>query len=287
MIVVPEHKEKGWLDWISQILSVSAEPQDREQLIALLRDAQSRDLVDVDVLAMIEGALQVSEQNVRDVMVPRGQMVMVRREAPIEQLLKVITESGHSRFPVVTENKDEVLGVLLAKDLLNYFAKAHPNNFNIREYLRPVLNIPESKRLNALLSEFRTSRNHMAVVVDEYGKVSGLVTIEDVLEQIVGDIDDEHDIDMGDNIFQRDDGLYVLRALTSIDEFNSYFYLNFPKDDFDTVGGMIMHHLGYLPRRQEEIVIDPCYFKVLRADSRRIYMLQLQYTRQEGLDFND
>lgn len=275
---------KNWFERISQ--AFLGEPQDREQLITLLRDAQSRNLLDADVLAMIEGALEVSERGVRDVMVPRGQMVVVHRDAPIKDLLKVIVESGHSRFPVVTDDKDEVSGILLAKDLLQFFASDSESNFNIREYLRPVVYIPESKRLNTLLHEFRSNRNHMAIVVDEYGAVSGLVTIEDVLEQIVGDIDDEHDTDLGDNIFKHDDGLFVMRALTGIDEFNDYFHMTFPDNDFDTVGGMIMHHLGHMPRRQEVVTIGQCRFKVLRADSRRIYMLQMQCLQQEELDLD-
>lgn len=274
---------KNWFERISQVLL--GEPQDRKQLVTLLRDAQSRNLLDADVLAMIEGALQVSEQNVRDVMVPRGQMVVVQRDAPIKDLLKVIVDSGHSRFPVVVEGRDEVSGILLAKDLLQFFASGSDGYFNMREYLRPIIYIPESKRLNILLHEFRSNRNHMAIVVNEYGAVSGLVTIEDVIEQIVGDIDDEHDIDLGDNIFKHDDRLFVLRALTSIDEFNAYFHMDFPDTDFDTVGGMVMHHLGHMPRRQEEIIIGKCRFKVLRADSRRVYMLQMQYLQQEELDF--
>jgi magnesium and cobalt transporter len=264
---------KGWLERLSSTLL--GEPQDREQLINLLRDAQSRELLDADAMAMIEGALLVSEQNVRDIMVPRGQMVVVQRDVPIKEILQVIVESGHSRFPVVTDDKDEVSGILLAKDLLQFYA-SDDDRFSIREFLRPVVYIPESKRLNTLLAEFRSSRNHMAIVVDEYGSVSGLVTIEDVLEQIVGDIDDEHDTDLGSNIFKHDDDLYVLRALTSIEEFNQYFSVNFPDDSYETVAGMIMKELGHMPRRLEEVTIGNFRFKVLRADSRRIYMLQLQ-----------
>lgn len=265
--------KKSWFERISQALV--GEPQDRAQLINLLRDAQSRDLLDAEALAMIEGALLVSEQNVRDIMVPRGQMVVVQRDAPIKDILQVIVESGHSRFPVVTDNKDEVSGILLAKDLLQFYAN-EDSKFSIREYLRPVVYIPESKRLNTLLSEFRASRNHMAIVVDEYGGVGGLVTIEDVLEQIVGDIDDEHDTDLGSNIFKHDENLYVLRALTAIDEFNEYFSTNFADNKYETVGGLIMNELGHMPRRLEEISIGEFRFKVLRADGRRIYMLQLQ-----------
>jgi len=264
---------KGWFGRLGQVLQ--AEPRNRHQLISLLRDAQSRDLLDAEALAMIEGALLVSEQNVRDIMVPRGQMVVVQRDAPIKDILKAIVDSGHSRFPVVTDDRDEVPGILLAKDLLQFYAN-EDSRFSIREYLRPVVYIPESKRLNTLLAEFRASRNHMAIVVDEYGGVSGLVTIEDVVEQIVGDIDDEHDIDLGSNIFKHDEDLYVLRALTSIDEFNEYFSADFSDDRFETVAGMIMNELGHMPRRLEEVTIGNFRFKILRADNRRIYMLQLQ-----------
>jgi magnesium and cobalt transporter len=266
-------ENKSWFERLSNALL--GEPQDREQLIDLLRDAQSREILDADAMAMIEGALLVSEQNVRDIMVPRAQMVVVQRDAPIKDILKVIVESGHSRFPVVTDDKDEVSGILLAKDLLHFYAN-EDDRFSIREYLRPVVYIPESKRLNTLLAEFRSSRNHMAIVVDEYGGVSGLVTIEDVLEQIVGDIDDEHDTDLGSNIFKHGEGLYVLRALTGIDEFNEYFSSSFPDDNYETVAGMIMKELGHMPRRLEEVTIGNYRFKILRADNRRIYMLQLQ-----------
>ncbi len=278
-------ESKGWLERLSQALL--GEPQDREQLVELLRDAQSRDLLEADALAMIEGALEAPEQDVRDIMVPRGQMVVVHRDAPINDVLKVIVDSGHSRFPVVTEDKDEVSGILLAKDLLQFFAGDKDENFNIREYLRPVVYVPESKRLNVLLSEFRSNHNHMAIVADEYGGVSGLVTIEDVLEQIVGDIDDEHDTDLGNNIFEHDDGLFVLRALTGIDEFNEYFNTDFPDGDYETIGGMIMHYLGHVPKRREEVTIGQCRFKVLRADSRRIYMLQLQYLQPDMFGTKD
>lgn len=272
---------KGWFDRLGQILQ--GEPQDREQLVGLLRDAQSRDLLGADALAMIEGVLLVSEQSVRDIMVSRGQMVVVQRDVPIMEILKVIVDSGHSRFPVVTDDKDEVSGILLAKDLLHFYSNEGAR-FNIREYLRPVVYIPESKRLNTLLAEFRASRNHMAIVVDEYGGVSGLVTIEDVLEQIVGDIDDEHDIDLGSNIFKHDENLYVLRALTSITEFNEYFSADLPSDGVETLAGMVMSEIGHMPRRLEEVTIGQYCFKVLRADNRRVYMLQLQIREGDGQD---
>jgi len=277
-----KQETRNWFERISQALL--GEPRDREQLIDLLRDAQSRELLDADALAMIEGALQVSEQQVRDIMVPRAQMVVVQRDAPIEELLSVIVESGHSRFPVVTDDKDEVFGLLLAKDLLHHFSDLEEKKFSIREYLRPVIYIPESKRLNTLLAEFRANRNHMAIVVDEYGGVSGLVTIEDVVEQIVGDIDDEHDTDLGANIFEHGDNLYALRALTPIEEFNERFSPDFPDSEYETVGGMIMHHLGHMPRRSEEVTIGRFHFKVLRADNRRIYLLQMRVQEDAGDD---
>lgn len=273
-----KQETRNWFDRISQALL--GEPQDREQLIDLLRDAQSRELLDADALAMIEGALQVSEQHVRDIMVPRAQMVVVQRDAPIEDILSVIVESGHSRFPVVTDDKDEVSGILLAKDLLHHFAEQNDKRFSIREYLRPAVYIPESKRLNTLLAEFRSSRNHMAIVVDEYSGVSGLITIEDVLEQIVGDIDDEYDTDWGDNIFEHGENLYALRALTPVEEFNTRFSAEYSDKDYETLGGLILHELGHMPRRGEEITIDQFCFKVLRADNRRIYMLQM-YVRAD------
>lgn len=271
---------RNWFDRISQALL--GEPQDRQQLITLLRDAQSRELLDADALAMMEGALLVSEQHVRDIMIPRAQMIVVQRDAPIKEILSVIVASGHSRFPVVTDDKDEVSGVLLAKDLLQYFAERGDKKFSIREYLRPAVYIPESKRLNTLLSEFRASRNHMAIVVDEYGGVSGLITIEDVVEQIVGDIDDEHDTDLGDNIFEHGDNLYVLRALTPIEEFNMRFSTEFSDSEYETIGGLIMHQLGHMPKRSEETSIDRFHFKVLRADSRRIYLLQMRVEQDES-----
>ena len=275
---IEKKENKSWLERLGSALL--GEAQDRAQLIEQLRDAQSRELLDAEAMAMIEGALMVSDQNVRDIMVPRAQMVVVQRDAPIKEILQVIVESGHSRFPVIADDKDEVSGILLAKDLLHFYA-GETERFSIREYLRPVVYIPESKRLNTLLAEFRSSRNHMAIVVDEYGGVSGLVTIEDVLEQIVGDIDDEHDTDLGNNIFKHDNDLYVLRALTGIDEFNEHFGANLPDDGYETVAGMIMKELGHMPRRLEEITIDNFRFKVLRADNRRIYMLQLQILGQD------
>jgi len=251
------------------------EPKDREQLIHLLRDAQERGLFDVDAQAMIEGVLQVAEMQVRDIMIPRSQMVVVSRDANPEELIPVAIESGHSRFPVIGDNRDEVVGVLLAKDLLRYSSKNDSGSFSIREILRPPVFVPESKRLNVLLKEFRASRNHLAIVVDEYGGVAGMVTIEDVLEQIVGEIEDEHDIDEDTFIRKYSDINYTVKALTPIEDFNEYFSTAFSDDEFDTIGGLVTHKLGRLPRRGETIILDNMSFKVLNADNRRIHLMKV------------
>jgi len=250
------------------------EPEDREQLLELLHSSYERNLMDADALAMIEGALQVSELQARDIMVPRSQMDMVDiHETPGEFLPKVI-ESGHSRFPVVGENKDDIIGILLAKDLLRYFAG---QEFNVRDMLRPAVFIPESKRLNVLLKDFRRNRNHIAIVVDEYGGVAGLVTIEDVLEQIVGDIEDEYDFDESeDNIIAESGGRFRVKAQTEIADFNAHFGADFADDEFDTVGGLVLQAFGRLPKRGETATIGDFLFRVVRADSRRLYTLQVE-----------
>jgi magnesium and cobalt transporter len=263
----------SWLDRLSQ--AFACELQDREELKEALHQACEHGLMDAETLAMIEGALQVSEMRVRDIMVPRTQMVVLQRDESVKDILNVIVDSGHSRFPVVGDDIDEVVGILLAKDVLHFFSEQGETEFNIRECLRPVSYIPESKRLNVLLTEFRASRNHMAIVVDEYGGVSGLITIEDVVEQIVGDIDDEYDTDLGDNIFQHASDVFTIRAQTSIREFNEAFDVDFTDKDYDTIGGMIMHELGHMPKRGEEITLGNIRFKVLRADSRRVYLLKI------------
>ena len=265
--------QRSWLDRISHALS--AEPKDREQLVRLLRDAQQRGLFDADAQGMIEGVLQVSEMQVRDIMIPRSQMVVVKRDASPEELLPVIVESGHSRFPVVGDSIDEVVGVLLAKDLLRYCSEEERASFSVREVLRPAVFVPESKRLNVLLREFRASRNHLAIVVDEYGGVAGMVTIEDVLEQIVGEIEDEHDIDEDTYIRKYSDINYTVKALTPIEDFNEYFGTSFSDEEFDTIGGLITHKLGRLPKRGESLILDNISFQVLNADSRRIHMLKV------------
>lgn len=272
---------RSWLERLS--VALLGEPKDREQLVNLLRDAQQRDLLDPDALGMIEGVLQVSEMQVRDVMVPRAQMVVVERDAGLRDILPVATESAHSRFPVIGDSRDEIAGVLLAKDLLTYFGPEGEKSFNVRNILRPAVFIPESKRLNILLKEFRASRNHMAIVVDEYGGVAGLVTIEDVLEQIVGEIVDEHDIEEDAYIKKHNDNVFAVKALTPVDEFNAYFNSNFSDEEFDTIGGVVMQRFGRLPRRGEAISIDRFRFKVLSADSRRIHLLQVTERRGQAV----
>ena len=269
---------RSWLDRISQILS--GEPQDREELIALLRDAERRNLFDAEALAMIEGALQVGEMQVRDIMVPRAQMVVVEEDVPPEKFVSAVIESGHSRFPVIGDNRDEVRGILLAKDLLACFDSGTDRNFDMDDAMRPVVYIPESKRLNVLLREFRERRNHMAIVVDEYGGVSGLVTIEDVLEQIVGEIDDEHDIEEGRDIRRLSNREYVVKARTPIEDFNEYFNTDFSDGEFDTIGGLVIQSFGHLPKRGESGEIAGIGFRVLRADNRRVYLLRVTAAEQ-------
>ncbi len=260
-------------------LLLLGEPEDREQLLQLLRGAHDRNLMDADALSIIEGALQVSEMQVRDIMVPRAQMDVVSVDDPPEKLVDFVLETAHSRFPAVGESKDDVIGILLAKDLLRYFAG---KEFDLRDSLRPAVFIPESKRLNVLLREFRASRNHMAIVVDEYGGVAGVVTIEDVLEQIVGDIEDEYDFDeAAGNIVLDNAGRYRVKAATEIGDFNTAFGTSFSDENYDTVGGLVIHALGRLPKRNEAIVIDGLRLQVLRADSRRVHTLLVD--PQKGL----
>ncbi len=272
---------RSWLERITQVLS--SEPQDREELVRLLRDAENRNLIDVEALGMIEGALQVGEMQVRDIMIPRAQMVVVIENVPPEAFVAEVIESGHSRFPVIGDSRDEVRGILLAKDLLAYFAKDTRDTrdvFDMDDVMRPAVFIPESKRLNVLLKEFRQSRNHMAIVVDEYGGVAGLVTIEDVLEQIVGEIDDEHDTEVGQDIRRLGNGEFVVKARTAIDEFNEYFNTSFSDEEFDTIGGLVIKSLGHLPKRGESGEIGGMHFRVLRADKRRVHLLRVTAVSQ-------
>jgi len=255
--------------WLTRV------PADNEQLLALLRAVQLNNLFDADALAMLEGVLTVDDMQVRDIMIPRTQVVMLERDTSQDVLLRTVVNSGHSRFPVIGENRDEVIGILLAKDLLPYVFEHTDGRLNVRAILRPAIFIPESKRLNVLLKEFRSSRNHIAMVVDEYGGVAGMVTIEDVLEQIVGEIEDEHDVEEEDTIRKHSDMHYTIKALTPVEDFNEYFATLLPDDEFDTIGGLVVHAIGHLPKRGERAVIGKLLFKVLRADSRRIHMLQL------------
>ena len=254
------------------------EPGTRTQLLDVLRDAQNRNLLDRDALDMIEGVLQVSDMQVRDIMVPRAQMDVADFSRPVEEYLPVIIESGHSRFPVVDGDKDKVVGILLAKDLLRYLTldKKKRARFNLRDMLRPAVFVPEAKRLNVLLREFKATRNHMAIVADEYGGVSGLVTIEDVIEQIVGEIRDEYDIDTEDvTIVDRGDGEYVVKALTTLEDFNARFTTDFHHGEVETIGGFIMARCGHVPRRGERLDVSGLRFEVLRADSRRVHRFKV------------
>jgi len=260
------------LERISALLM--REPEDREQLIELLHSSFERNLLDADALAMIEGVLQVSEMQARDIMVPRAQMDVIDISESPDEFIPSIIQTAHSRFPVIGDNKDDVIGILLAKDLLRYYAGEE--EFNVREMLRPAVFIPESKPLNILLKEFRKNRNHIAIVVDEYGGVAGLVTIEDVLEQIVGDIEDEYDFDdVDDNIIPEKSGQFRVKALTEISDFNEAFGTRFSDEEFDTIGGLILNRFGRVPKRGEQISLDNLSFKVLRSDSRRLHLLQV------------
>lgn len=250
------------------------EPEDREQLVELLHSAYENSLMDADSLAMIEGVLQVSEMQVRDIMIPRSQMDVIDITSPPEVFIPHVIETAHSRFPVIEDNKNDVIGILLAKDLLRYYAG---EDFEVRDMLRPAVFIPEAKRLNVLLKEFRSNRNHIAIVVDEYGGVAGMVTIEDVLEQIVGDIEDEYDYDEDeDNIIQNADGQYRVKALTEIADFNEIIGTHLSDEEFSTIGGLVVNKFGHLPKRNDEITFDGLHIKVLRADSRRLHSILVE-----------
>jgi magnesium and cobalt transporter len=267
-----ESEKPSLLERLSHFLM--REPEDREQLVALLHGAYENSLMDADSLAMIEGVLQVSEMQVRDIMIPRSQMDVIDITHPPETFIPYVIETAHSRFPVIEDDKNDVIGLLLAKDLLRYYAG---EEFEVLDMLRPAVFIPESKRLNILLKEFRGNRNHIAIVVDEYGGVAGMVTIEDVLEQIVGEIEDEYDYDEEeDNIIQNADGQYRVKALTEIADFNAVIGCELSDEEFSTVGGLVVHQFGHLPKRDDEITFSGLRFKVLRADSRRLHTLMLE-----------
>ena len=264
------HPPKSWLERIGQL--VSGEPRNIEELLEELRSAQVNGLLSNDTLSMVEGAIEVSDLTVADVMLPRGQMVCLSAEAPLAEIVKQVIESGHSRFPVYGEEPDQIIGILLAKDLLKCFVEENAP-CSIRALMRSAVLIPESKQLDILLKEFRLSRNHMAIVVDEYGGVSGLITIEDVLEEIVGEIDDEHDEDDPARkklIMTQPDGGFVVNALTPIADFNDRLGCQFSDEDFDTIGGMVTSEFGHLPEPGEEIVLSGFTFRVAKADARRV-----------------
>lgn len=265
----------SFIDRLSQALL--REPSSRMELVSILRDAQQRNLLDRDSLDMIEGVLQVSEMQVRDIMIPRTQMQVVDSGQSPDEFLPLVIEEAHSRYPMIDGDKDKVVGILLAKDLLRYFQlRKKATDLDLDDILRPAVFIPESKRLDVLLRDFRANRNHMAIVVDEYGGVSGLVTIEDVLEQIVGEIEDEHDIEDDDMlILARGEGHYVVKALLPLDDFNEHFGTTYKFDNIDTIGGLVLTTLEHVPKRGETIELDGLHIKVLRADSRRVHLLEV------------
>jgi magnesium and cobalt transporter len=255
------------------------EPEDREQLVELLHGAYENHLMDADSLAMIEGVLQVSEMQVRDIMIPRSQMDVIDITDPPEKFIPHVIETAHSRFPVIEDDKNDVIGILLAKDLLRYYAG---EDFEVRDMLRPAVFIPEAKRLNVLLKEFRSNRNHIAIVVDEYGGVAGMVTIEDVLEQIVGDIEDEYDYDEDeDNVIQNAEGHYRVKALTEIADFNDTVGTSFSDEEYSTIGGLVVNKFGHMPKRGDSIVIENLSVSVLRADSRRLHSILVEIIPDE------
>ncbi len=263
---------RSWRDRFLNFLT--GEPQNQQQLVELLKNLQENQLIGGDELTMITGVLQVADMQVRDIMIPRGQMVVLDHEDSLPEIIAKITACGHSRFPVIDDDKDDVVGILLAKDLLQIALDQDPN-FEINEYIRPATFIPESKRLNVLLKEFRLNRGHMAMIVDEYGGVSGLITIEDVLEQIVGKIDDEHDDDEEIDIQPHGRNRYSVRALTPLNDFNEYFGTEYESEDVETIGGYLLGQIGHLPQRGESIAMDELTFKVMNADSRQVHLYQV------------
>ena len=264
--------QKSWMERIGQIMG--GEPQDREDLLEILREAEEKHLLDKYALKMLEGVLQVSEQRARDVMVPRNKMIVLKKDASLEEIYPAVIEYGHSRFPVISEDKSEVVGILLAKDLLAHALDR--KDIKVEELMRAATVVPESKRLNVLLKEFRTKRSHMAIVVDEYGAVAGVVTIEDVLEQIVGEIEDEHDYADEEYITKRNDKEYVVQALTPLEDFNEYFKADLDTEEFDTIGGFIVGRLEHMPKKGEKVEQGRFRFEVLRADGRRVHLLKLK-----------
>lgn len=274
------NKRRSWLMRLTAL--IAREPQDREQLTEMLRDAEDRDVLSAEMLGMMERILQVGEMQVREIMIPKAQMVVLHKEDKLEAILPIVKESAHSRFPVFDRTGKDVVGILLAKDLLKYCFDQDTSKFKMTDIMRPAVFTPQSKRLDILLREFRVNRNHIAIVIDEYGHVAGLVTIEDVLEQIVGDIEDEYDIDEEEGQIKKlDDGSYIVKASTEIDEFNEYFHSNFSDDDFDTIGGIVLKGFGHLPKRGESIKIQNIRFKILHSDNRRIYLLEVKLLKSK------
>ncbi len=266
--------EKSWIERIGQLFS--SNPHDRGDLQDVLAVAAENDVIDEDARSIMEGAMKVRDMQARDIMIPRAQMVVIDAESPLEEILPQIIQAGHSRFPVIGESHDDVLGILLAKDLLPQILNKDTSEFQVEELLRPTVVVPESKRLNVLLREFREKRSHMAIVIDEYGGVAGLVTIEDVLEEIVGEIEDETDVAMDSFIRRISDDDFFIKALTPIDEFNEYFKTSFSDEEFDTIGGLVIQALGHMPIRNETAVIEGFEFKIINADQRKIHSMRMR-----------
>lgn len=277
-IILNREDETSWFIRLKQFLQ--GEPQDQEELVGLLRDAQIRSLISSETLAIIEGAILFSELRARDIMLPKNQMVCINQDDEYQDIINVITQTGHSRFPVTGENPDEIVGILHAKDLLRFQAD-NLERFDLFDICRQVTFIPESRPLDSLLSEFRSNKNHMAIVVDEYGEISGFVTIEDIIEQIIGDIEDEFDIDEDAYIKTHDDHCYIIKAHTPIEEFNEQLHAQFSDENYDTISGIVMNNFGYLPKQGESIIIDDFEFKVLNADARRIKLIECIDKRTE------
>ncbi len=269
-----DSNDKSWIDKIA--LLFSSEPRNREDLEDVLEIAAENEVIDEDARSIMEGALKVTDMQTRDIMIPRSQMMVIKAEATLEDILPQIIRSAHSRYPVIDDNPDDILGILLAKDLLPQILDPDKENFKIEDMLRPTMVVPESKRLNVLLREFRENRNHMAIVIDEYGGVAGLVTIEDVLEEIVGEIEDETDAQADRFIRQIDSDDYMVKALTPIDDFNDYFNSTFSDEEFDTIGGLVIHAFGHMPASNEVATIDNFEFKVINADQRKIHSLRMR-----------
>lgn len=269
-----EGDERSWLSKIGQLFS--SEPRSRRDLEDVLGLAAENEVIDEDARSIIEGAMQVSDMQARDIMIPRAQMAIIKAESSLEDILPQIIRSAHSRYPVIGDNPDDVLGILLVKDLLPQILRTDHDAFDIRDLLRPTVVVPESKRLNVLLREFRQNRNHMAIVIDEYGGVAGLVTIEDVLEEIVGEIEDETDVEEDHFIRRVGDEEFFVRALTPIENFNDYFDTRFSDEEFDTIGGLVIHAFGHMPARNETTRIDAFEFKVVNADQRKIHSLRMR-----------